>query len=394
MTDLVFEEIVNRPWHAVQARLREKYSIVGELDLVEIDRDPLKMYHVLRAWYRPEYQPHEKILIYHYDTDFYSKGGYGHTLYNFLLSLRSLDISPSVIVFLTNHHGISQEIQKFYHEFYHDFDYDLDHMTVFESDYVLPHAPQDPLKHTPIAIDEIKKHFVCLNGRLRSHRMALLAALKSREILAQGICSWHFQTIMPQAPALQLHEPDQSEPCTARFLTTVPHARANDLIAWDRFFVDCVQQHHGFFDQDFQHPRILGGCNSQRYYQPAIKQALLYVSTETVFDYPYPYLSEKSYKPIMQKRPFVIAGAPGSLAVLKAQGFRTFSDHWDESYDQVTDSNQRLRAILGIIEHICSLSIDQLKELCYSMQDVLDHNFQHYVDVFAGSNLEKKLETL
>jgi hypothetical protein len=90
------------------------------------------------------------------------------------------------------------------------------------------------------------------------------------------------------------------------------------------------------------------------------QQAFLHVVTETVFDYPTVFISEKSIRPILYKRPFVIASSVGCL-----------------------DN------IIKIIDSICAKSITELQELCIDMQDILDYNFNYYKTEFKKKELEK-----
>ena len=131
-----------------------------------------------------------------------------------------------------------------------------------------------------------------------------------------------------------------------------------------------------------------------RFNQTSIKHAFLYVSPESVFDYPYPSITEKMFRPIIYKRPFVLLGSPNTIKYLNSIGFKTFGNYWDEGYDSITDPSKRMIAVLKIIEQISSMTIDQLKSLCYNMNQVLEHNFKHYVENYSNTNLLKKIETI
>jgi hypothetical protein len=109
-----------------------------------------------------------------------------------------------------------------------------------------------------------------------------------------------------------------------------------------------------------------------------LQQSFLYVCTETVFNYPDVYLTEKTYKGITAKRPFVLLAAPGSLQLLKQFGFKTFDRWWDESYDLEARDHVRLLKVYAIIKKICSHSIDELKLLLSDMEETLEYNFHHY----------------
>jgi len=119
------------------------------------------------------------------------------------------------------------------------------------------------------------------------------------------------------------------------------------------------------------------------------QQSFLQVVTETVYVYPTTYVSEKSIKPIVNKRPFVIIGPVGSLQNLRNIGFKTFGDYWDESYDTIQAPEDRLLAVVNIIDSICNKSIIELQECCVSMLDVLNFNFNFYVNEFKQNELTK-----
>jgi hypothetical protein len=122
---------------------------------------------------------------------------------------------------------------------------------------------------------------------------------------------------------------------------------------------------------------------------PLYQQAFLHVVTETVYNYPTTFISEKTIKPIISKRPFVMVGPVGSIARLQRLGFQTFSDFWSEEYDTITNCEDRILAVVDLIDFICSNSLDQLQVLCNKMQKVLDYNYNYYINDFKSSELSK-----
>jgi hypothetical protein len=85
--------------------------------------------------------------------------------------------------------------------------------------------------------------------------------------------------------------------------------------------------------------------------------------------------SEKLYQAIRYKRPFILVAPPHTIEYAKRMGFKTFSDFWDESYDQETNHEKRIIKILNLINYINSKSINELREIYNQMQEVLDHNY-------------------
>jgi hypothetical protein len=106
-----------------------------------------------------------------------------------------------------------------------------------------------------------------------------------------------------------------------------------------------------------------------------LSQGLWHIVTETVYYDAKLHLTEKIFKPIVAKRPFILAAAPGNLAYLKSYGFQTF-DRWiDESYDAIQDPADRMTAIVDQVDRLCQLSPAELASMYQEMTDVLEHNF-------------------
>jgi hypothetical protein len=88
------------------------------------------------------------------------------------------------------------------------------------------------------------------------------------------------------------------------------------------------------------------------------------------------HLTEKSYKPIVYKQPFIMLGSAGSLQALQRQGFKTFSDLWDESYDQEVDDTKRFFKVLELIKEIASWSDERKLEVSTTIESIVDFNYR------------------
>jgi hypothetical protein len=98
------------------------------------------------------------------------------------------------------------------------------------------------------------------------------------------------------------------------------------------------------------------------------------------------FLTEKTFKPIKHGQPFVIVGAPGSLAALRSLGYRTFDHAIDNSYDDEIDNTQRWIKIKSAIAKIKSQRMHDWFALC---KDDAQHNQQ----LFCSSK-QRRLNTL
>lgn len=99
------------------------------------------------------------------------------------------------------------------------------------------------------------------------------------------------------------------------------------------------------------------------------------IVTETVFDYPGAHFTEKTFRPIINKRPFIIVGAAHSLEFLHTKGIKTFSPFINEEYDNIENPIERMQAIFDEVSRLAKLPIDKIQDFVLEYTPVLDHNF-------------------
>ena len=130
--------------------------------------------------------------------------------------------------------------------------------------------------------------------------------------------------------------------------------------------------------------------------EPSIwKSSFLHIVCETVVDRI--HLTEKIFKPIVLKQPFVLLNGAGGLEYLRSYGFKTFSDFWSEEYDTIDDLDQRLKAVSYIVNGVGSVSLDQLEKMRNKMKPILEHNYNWFYNGFADkcwSELETNMQTV
>lgn len=84
------------------------------------------------------------------------------------------------------------------------------------------------------------------------------------------------------------------------------------------------------------------------------------------------FLTEKTFKPIKHGQLFFIAGAAGSLQVLRDLGYQTFDNLLDNSYDTVTDHTRRAMALRDSVQraqaNLHSLYQAAIPELIHNQQ--------------------------
>ena len=178
---------------------------------------------------------------------------------------------------------------------------------------------------------------------------------------------------------------------TTSLRTTIPFSRINnDLITSADQRCVLTEFWPLFSGNSHQHPGITGGMNSpdDRFQADFMYQSLIYVVTESVGEYPYPYFSEKTWKGILTGRAFMMVNARHSLQKLQEFGFKTFSQWWDESYDSLPTVVDRVEAITKNLAMFQDYEPSQLNRLQQEMLPVLQHNQQH-LGQFVLDDLER-----
>jgi hypothetical protein len=98
------------------------------------------------------------------------------------------------------------------------------------------------------------------------------------------------------------------------------------------------------------------------------------------------FLTEKTFKCLKHGHPFVVFAPAGSLASLRALGYRTFDHCIDNTYDHITDNTDRYLAVIATIRKLALVDPNRLYNSC--VED-LEHNQQ----VFLASK-QDRLNTL
>ena len=112
--------------------------------------------------------------------------------------------------------------------------------------------------------------------------------------------------------------------------------------------------------------------NARVFYQ----QSLISLVTETNWDLPHLTSTEKSFKPFKDKHPFIIIGVNGALKSMRRLGFMTFSEFWDESYDEVKDPYVRLVEVIKVCKEISTWDNEKILDFKRRVKPIIEHNYQ------------------
>jgi hypothetical protein len=104
------------------------------------------------------------------------------------------------------------------------------------------------------------------------------------------------------------------------------------------------------------------------------------IVTETLIEDGTVFLSEKTWKCFQVGHPFFLLGNKHTLKYLRNQGYQTFNEWWDESYDDVNDYRLRVNSIIREVERFSKYSKEDLKIIRNEMDDVLKWNKKHHYE--------------
>jgi len=91
--------------------------------------------------------------------------------------------------------------------------------------------------------------------------------------------------------------------------------------------------------------------------------------------------TEKIWRPILLKTPFIVQGPAGYLKNLRNLGFKTFNDFWDEGYDEDPHTHS-IHEITRVIDTLAKESTEEISWMLKNMQDILDHNYNRLLDLY------------
>ena len=204
--------------------------------------------------------------------------------------------------------------------------------------------------------------FLFLNGRLRPHRKWLIDGLRQHGLLDHALWTNLGDRVeMEFTSKLQTGKIEQIRLLPPEY--EIDRARDNLDLCTEGGFVK-----HKLFNNTWGDAIVNPRCYTDTWFS---------VVTETIFDYPYTFRTEKIYKPILMAHPFVIAANAGYYRDLRQAGFQTFEHYVDESFDQIDCPTRRAERIIDTIHWISS---NGAAEFWDATRDVCKYNQQHLVE--------------
>jgi hypothetical protein len=283
-------------------------------------------------------------------------------------SLTARNISPSQIIYVTGNltadahynnwcrdNNIADKMLVLGHSLFEELIFNSCHkFSIFGYKSCLP-SLKDQLSYKKKNLNSIKV-YNALQKRPRPHRMWLFTRLFENNLLDDGINSMNDFDIRKSWYEGKTISPE-SYYSFKSFLPIFPYPDKTENEITQFSNVDSGK-YQFMFNEDIVFDTWVS----------VISEASFGDSEETCF------ISEKSFKPILIRHPFIIFGNKHSLQKLKDMGYKTFHPMINESYDNHS-TWERLELIVNEINRIKSMSPTERLHWFESMTDILNHNY-------------------
>jgi hypothetical protein len=207
---------------------------------------------------------------------------------------------------------------------------------------------------SPLCQQTFDKKFINLNRMKRSHRCLLLTLLHKKNLIKEGYVSFDEMDINYYKARMKNSYPE------FKYLLTEEQLKETLPLVVDNYDRSLNPWHYG-----------------QRSLFKFYRNSYFSVVTETHGEtkkYP-SFLSEKTFKAISHKHPFIVVSTTGILHMLRQLGYKTFNGIIDESYDEIEDDVERLTMITNEIERLCNLNEEQLIEFKQQALEIVEYNY-------------------
>ncbi len=250
---------------------------------------------------------------------------------------------------------------------------------VTEFEKSLKEYRRDTDHELPITLENksYDKKFISFNGLWRPHRGAIISMLSAMNLLDKGIISYNSKNNSGMSS-------DANYEFLHRFLSynqelkELLESSENNIRKLDKIIIDI---HEGNYMQ-FSCSDVF--ATDKKLYEDTYFSLV----TETSIPIkPFSYrfdantdtgriLSEKIFKPIALRHPFLVVSNPKTLELLRSLGYKTFSPLIDESYDDEEDIAKRLLMIAKEVKRLCELTPVELENFLVEAGKICDYNLE------------------
>ena len=221
------------------------------------------------------------------------------------------------------------------------------------------------------------KKFVSFNGISRAHRGLVVSYLKAKDYIKYGYMSYNS---LGDKPEHRYHTGDVFFYNLKNYV--LKHSEWNKFL--DENAKSIKELKPIYLDTNEFNQRNMGSLTSAN--KAFYENTYFSIVSETLAMKKHSMdgntgigrvLSEKTFKAIINRHPFIIVGAPKTLQLLKEFGYRTFDPFINESYDEIDNDAERLWRIVTEIDKLINLSQNELTAFLNFCKPIVEHNYNN-----------------
>jgi len=217
--------------------------------------------------------------------------------------------------------------------------------------------------------------------------------------------AWYYPDTDPDYRDHQIHAYNRGKDFQVKFITTLGEIRQHKTELAKKIYHNGTNWHASArtsiwepkINSELELPWVLDTDSDpgiRDHYRPVSRSLLTYMS-ESLIDVvcdtimmsseltPDRQTTEKPFRSICLFKPMIYLGQPGGLAYLRDLGFETFSDFWDESYDNITDPTDRYTQVIRLITELGKDANPGLK--LQGVEKILIHNYNNYQNLLKSN---------
>ena len=222
---------------------------------------------------------------------------------------------------------------------------------------------------------KIEKYFLCYNRNMgHPHRLLLLSLLEKEDLINKGLVSYpkfsieHFSGKLVGFFSIGRAFRNKLLEYAERLMVRAPS------------IIDVDEWNTNHFDTSPPWPY-------EKTFFSLVSESQ--VVEDTLF------LSEKIWKAIANRHPFVLVGSYKTLDYLHKEGFKTFHPFIDESYDEEKHPYKRIIKIIEEVKKLCSMNQLEINKFLSEIDDIIEYNYDKLInDHYNIDRTFKELEAI
>lgn len=278
--------------------------------------------------------------------------------------IESIGLNPNSVIFASGGLNVKEMHKQYCIE--NNIQHPIDVVALNMWEHAVARNPRG-FPETKYTIGEKEKTYLSFNRISRPQRVALVSHLFEKGFIENGYCSFLMGSYnnTPFLHSVQSMKDYLSTSLYKRYYSAVMrnlHTLPLLLNVADRN--SNINYHIDGDDKYYRNSRF-----------SIVTETFFFKLISPKYDEVSIFLSEKTFKPMVGKHPFINMNRPHTLKYLRSMGYRTFSPWFDEAYDDIENDEQRLLAIFNEIDRLCSLTQSEWNAIEKDIAPIIEHNY-------------------